>query len=124
MAAEDRLVRGNPLMDRELAAAGIGPETDPLTRYLAELRWHVPEVRGKGAPRRLADEYFPRLLAAVEAVLELARTWDAASRKVTGILAEAGMPEAIEAAGTPAAGHPRAADLREAITRALTGEGG
>ena len=64
----------------------------------------------------------PRLLAAVEEVLKLAGAWDAASGKITALLAEAGMPEAVEAAGTPAAGNRRAAELREAITRALLGE--
>jgi hypothetical protein len=64
----------------------------------------------------------PRLADAVEEVLKLAGAWDAASGKITALLAEAGMPEAVEAAGTPAAGNRRAAELREAITRALLGE--
>ena len=87
-------------------------------RQAAELAAIRAEMTVSGP--RFADA--GRLLAALDAVLELADDWDAASIRMTGELADAGMPAALRAKGTPAAGNPLAGQLRAAISRALLGE--
>ena len=95
-----------------------------LTAALAGIRERGYRNGATGAEcARLSDAAavdIPRLLAAVEAALKLAGDWDAEAR---GIFLEAARTADAGEVGAASALQSSAADLREVISREITGKG-
>ena len=96
-----------------------GPDSEPLAATFIS---HTLETDNTEADTAFIVESrtaMPRLLAAVEAALKLADDWGAEAR---GIFLEAARTADAGEVGAASALQSSAADLRAAITTALTGE--